>query len=45
MDLAFQRSGLSFIAYVALKQMSGRVREMNGASAVIAGPLLKLVFA
>ena len=38
--------GLGFIAYVALKLMSGRVREINGASAVIAGAfLLKLIFA
>ena len=38
--------GLGFIAYVALKLMSGREREINGASAVIAGAfLLKLIFA
>jgi AGZA family xanthine/uracil permease-like MFS transporter len=38
--------GLGFIAYVALKLLSGRVREINGASAVIAGAfLLKLIFA
>ena len=38
--------GLGFIAYVALKLLSGRVREINAASAVIAGAfLLKLIFA
>ena len=38
--------GLGFIAYVALKLLSGRVREINAASAVIAGAfLLKLMFA
>ena len=38
--------GLGFIAYVALKLMSGRVRDINGASAAIAGAfLLKLIFA
>ena len=38
--------GLGFIGYVALKLMSGRVRDINGASAAIAGAfLLKLVFA
>jgi AGZA family xanthine/uracil permease-like MFS transporter len=38
--------GLGFIAYVALKVLSGRVRDINGASAAIAGAfLLKLIFA
>ena len=38
--------GLGFIAYVALKLMSGRVRDINCASAAIAGAfLLKLIFA
>jgi AGZA family xanthine/uracil permease-like MFS transporter len=37
--------GLGFIAYVALKLLSGRVPEINAASAVIAGAfLLKLIF-
>ena len=35
--------GLGFIAYVALKLMSGRFRDINAASAVIAAAfLLKL---
>jgi AGZA family xanthine/uracil permease-like MFS transporter len=38
--------GLGFIAYVALKLLSGRVREINAASGTIAGAfLLKLIFA
>jgi AGZA family xanthine/uracil permease-like MFS transporter len=38
--------GLGFIAYVALKLLSGRVRDIDTASAVIAGAfLLKLSFA
>jgi AGZA family xanthine/uracil permease-like MFS transporter len=38
--------GLGFIAYVALKLMSGRFADINAASAVIAGAfLLKLIFA
>jgi len=38
--------GLGFIAYVALKLLSGRLHEINAASAAIAGAfLLKLVFA
>jgi len=38
--------GLGFIAYVALKTMAGRVREVNVAVAVIAAAfLLKLIFA
>jgi AGZA family xanthine/uracil permease-like MFS transporter len=38
--------GLGFIAYVALKLLSGRAREINAASAAIAGAfLLKLIFA
>jgi AGZA family xanthine/uracil permease-like MFS transporter len=38
--------GLGFIAYVALKLLSGRFREIDAASAVIAGAfLLKLIFA
>ena len=38
--------GLGFIAYVALKLLSGRPRQINAASAVIAGAfLLKLIFA
>jgi adenine/guanine/hypoxanthine permease len=38
--------GLSFIAYVALKALAGRVKEINLAVAVIAGAfLLKLIFA
>ena len=38
--------GLGFIAYVALKLLSGRVRDINAASAVIAAAfLLKLAFA
>jgi AGZA family xanthine/uracil permease-like MFS transporter len=38
--------GLGFIAYVALKLLSGRVRDINAASAVIgAAFLLKLIFA
>ena len=38
--------GLGFIAYVALKLMSGRFRDINAASAVIAAAfLLKLIFA
>jgi AGZA family xanthine/uracil permease-like MFS transporter len=38
--------GLGFIAYVALKLISGRFRDINAAVAVIAGAfLLKLVFA
>ena len=37
--------GLGFIAHVALKLLSGRVREINAASATMAGAfLLKLVF-
>ena len=36
--------GLGFIAYVALKALTGRVREINAAVAVIAGALLKLIF-
>jgi adenine/guanine/hypoxanthine permease len=37
--------GLGFIAYVALKALAGRVREINAAVGVIAGAfLLKLVF-
>ena len=38
--------GLGFIAYVALKLLAGRVKEINAAAATIAGAfLLKLVFA
>ena len=38
--------GLGVIAYVALKLLSGRVRDINAASATIAGAfLLKLIFA
>jgi adenine/guanine/hypoxanthine permease len=38
--------GLGFIAYVALKALAGRAREINAAVAVIAGAfLLKLIFA
>jgi AGZA family xanthine/uracil permease-like MFS transporter len=38
--------GLGFIAYVALKLLSGRVHEINAASGTIAGAfLLKLIFA
>jgi AGZA family xanthine/uracil permease-like MFS transporter len=38
--------GLGFIAYVALKLLSGRVREINAASGTIAGAfLLKLIIA
>jgi adenine/guanine/hypoxanthine permease len=38
--------GLGFIAYVALKLLSGRAREINTASGAIAGAfLLKLIFA
>jgi AGZA family xanthine/uracil permease-like MFS transporter len=38
--------GLGFIAYVALKLLSGRSRDINAASAAIAGAfLLKLIFA
>jgi AGZA family xanthine/uracil permease-like MFS transporter len=38
--------GLGFIAYVALKLMAGRFRDINAASATIAGAfLLKLIFA
>ena len=38
--------GLGFIAYVALKLLSGRLREINAASGTIAGAfLLKLIFA
>lgn len=38
--------GLGFIAYVALKALAGRVREINAAVAVIATAfLLKLIFA
>ncbi len=38
--------GLGFIAYVALKLITGRVRDINAAVAVIAGAfLLKLIFA
>jgi AGZA family xanthine/uracil permease-like MFS transporter len=38
--------GLGFIAYAALKLLSGRVREINAASGTIAGAfLLKLIFA
>jgi AGZA family xanthine/uracil permease-like MFS transporter len=38
--------GLGFIAYVALKALSGRIREINLAVAVIAAAfLLKLIFA
>jgi AGZA family xanthine/uracil permease-like MFS transporter len=38
--------GLGFIAYVALKLLAGRFRDINAASAVIAGAfLLKLIFA
>ncbi len=38
--------GLGFIAYVALKALTGRVSEINAAVAVIAGAyLLKLIFA
>jgi AGZA family xanthine/uracil permease-like MFS transporter len=38
--------GLGFIAYVALKALSGRVSEINAAVAIIAGAfLLKLIFA
>jgi AGZA family xanthine/uracil permease-like MFS transporter len=38
--------GLGFIAYVALKALAGRVKEINLAVAVIAGAfLLKLIFA
>jgi AGZA family xanthine/uracil permease-like MFS transporter len=38
--------GLGFIAYVALKALSGRFREINAAVAVIAAAfLLKLIFA
>ena len=38
--------GLGFIAYVALKALAGRVKEVNLAAAVIASAfLLKLIFA
>jgi AGZA family xanthine/uracil permease-like MFS transporter len=38
--------GLGFIAYVALKLITGRVRDINAAVAVIAAAfLLKLIFA
>lgn len=38
--------GLGFIAYVALKTLTGRFRDINAAVAVIAGAfLLKLIFA
>jgi AGZA family xanthine/uracil permease-like MFS transporter len=38
--------GLGFITYVALKLLSGRSRDINAASAAIAGAfLLKLIFA
>ncbi len=38
--------GLGFIAYVALKLIAGRFREIDVASAAIAGAfLLKLIFA
>jgi adenine/guanine/hypoxanthine permease len=38
--------GLGFIAYVALKALAGRFREINAASAVMAAAfLLKLIFA
>lgn len=38
--------GLGFIAYVALRVLAGRLREINAASAAIAGAfLLKLIFA
>jgi adenine/guanine/hypoxanthine permease len=38
--------GLGFIAYVALKAMVGRIREVNAAVAIIAAAfLLKLIFA
>jgi adenine/guanine/hypoxanthine permease len=38
--------GLDFIAYVALKLLSGLAREINAASATIAAAfLLKLIFA
>lgn len=38
--------GLGFIAYVALKVLTGRVKEINAAVAVIAlAFLLKLIFA
>ena len=37
--------GLGFIAYVALKALAGRAREINAAVAVIAAAfLLKLIF-
>jgi AGZA family xanthine/uracil permease-like MFS transporter len=49
MPLAYSIStgiGLGFIAYVALKALTGRFKEINAAVAVIAGAfLLKLVFA
>ena len=38
--------GLGFTAYVALKALAGRFREINAASAVVAGAFqLKLIFA
>jgi AGZA family xanthine/uracil permease-like MFS transporter len=38
--------GLGFIAYVALKLLAGRFRDINAAVAVIAAAfLLKLIFA
>ncbi len=38
--------GLGFIAYVALKLIAGRFRDVNAASGLIAGALpLKLIFA
>jgi AGZA family xanthine/uracil permease-like MFS transporter len=38
--------GLGFIAYVALKLLSARARDINAASAVIAAAFfLKLIFA
>ena len=49
MPLAYSIStgiGLGFIAYVVLKALAGRIREVNAAVAVIAGAfLLKLIFA
>jgi adenine/guanine/hypoxanthine permease len=38
--------GLGFIAYVAVKAMAGRLKEVNAAVAIIAAAfLLKLIFA